>query len=187
MLIIRLRRTGKKHEPSYRIVVTDPKKSVYSPYVEMIGHYNPKTKETVLDKEKATEWMNKGAKPTNTVSKIFKKEGLEHKHIIIKQFKAISKKELEKEKAAEEVEKEKEQTEKEAAKVAFEKQVEAEKAAQPSSEEKLQAAANESIAEIKEEESADAKAVADTLRQEEEKTEEAKPEPKEDDKEESKK
>lgn len=152
MLIIRLRRTGKKHEPSYRIVVTDPKKSVYSPYVEMIGHFNPKTKETVLDKEKAVEWMNKGAKPTNTVSKIFKKEGLEHKHIIIKQFKAISKKELEKEKAVEEVEKVKEQAEKEVAKEAFEKQVEAEKKAQPSSEEKLQAAATESIAEIKEEE-----------------------------------
>jgi small subunit ribosomal protein S16 len=167
MLIIRLRRTGKKHEPSYRIVVTDPKKSVYSPYVEMIGHFNPKTKETVLDKEKAVEWMNKGAKPTNTVSRIFKKEGLEHKHIIIKDFKAVSKKDLEAEKAAEEIEKAKEQAEKEAAKEAFEKKVEQEKAAQPSSEEKLQAAADESISEIKEEEAE--KAVADTLRQEEEK------------------
>lgn len=152
MLIIRLRRTGKKQDPTYRIVVTDSKKSVYSPYVEMIGHYNPKTKEVVLDKVKAKNWMDKGAKPTNTVSKIFKKEGLEHKSIIIKTFRAVSKKELEAQKAEEEKEKAQEQAEKEAAKEAFEKEVEAEKAAQPSSEDKLQAAADEAIADIKEEE-----------------------------------
>lgn len=149
MLVIRLRRTGKKHQPTYRIVIADQRKSVYSSYIEMIGQYNPKTKQIVLNKEKAIEWMKKGAKPTNTVAKIFLKEKIEHKSIVVKKFRAISKKELEKQKAQEEAEKEKEQAEKEAAKAAFEEQVEAEKAEQPSSEDKLQAAANESIAEEK--------------------------------------
>jgi len=157
MIVIRLRRTGKKHQPNYRIVVTDQRKSVYSPYIEMLGHYDPKTKKVVLDKVKTEEWLKKGAKPSNTVSKILTKEGLKHNSIVIKKFKAISKKELEAQKAKEEAEKAKEQAEKEAAKVAFEEKVEAEKAAEPSSEEKLQAAAEESIKEVKEEETTEAK------------------------------
>lgn len=151
MLVIRLTRTGKKGQPNYRIVVADSRKSVYSPYVANIGHYDPRTKKVVLDKEQALDWMNKGAKPSNTVAKILEKEGLKHKSIVIKKFRAVSKKELEAEKAAEEVEKAKEQAEKEAAKEAFETQVEAEKK-EHAAEDKLQAAAAEAIEEIKEEE-----------------------------------
>lgn len=152
MLVIRLRRQGKKHQPTYRIVVADQRKSVSSPYIEMLGHYNPKTKEVVLNKEPVLEWLKKGAKPTNTVAKILTKQGLKHNSIVIQKFRAVSKKELEAQKAQEEVEKEKEQAEKEAAKAAFEEKVEAEKATQPSSEEKLQAVADEVIAEEKAEE-----------------------------------
>src|SRR4030043_1265191 len=137
MLTIRLRRTGKKHEPNYRIVVADNRKSVYAPYVENIGTFNPKTKNIVLNKEQALEWMGKGAQPSNTVSKIFEKEGLKHKSIKIKKFRAVSKTELEAQKKAEEAEKAKAQAEKEAALAAFEKQVEEEKAAVPK-EDKLQ-------------------------------------------------
>lgn len=151
MLVIRLRRTGKKKKPSYRIVTADQRAPIYGKYIEMIGHYNPFTKVVVLNKEKALEWMDKGAKPTNTVAKLFQKESLKHKSIVVKIFRAISKKELEEQKAKEEAEKEKLQAEKEAQKAAFEQKVEAEKAAQPSSEEKLQQAAEESIEEIKEE------------------------------------
>ena len=150
MLVIRLRRTGKKGQPSFRIVVADQRKSVYSPYIEMLGTYDPNTKKIILNKEKTLTWINKGAKPSNTIAKILEKEGLKHKSIVIKKFRAISKKELEVEKAAEEVEKAKEQAEKEAAKEAFEAQVEAEKKEQPQ-EDKLQEAANEAIAEVKEE------------------------------------
>ena len=39
-----------------------------------------------IDKEKAIDWMNKGAQPSNIVSKIFMGEGLKHKSIIIKKF-----------------------------------------------------------------------------------------------------
>lgn len=152
MLTIRLRRTGKKKKPLYRIVVTDSRTPVQGKYIAMIGHYNPFTKAVVLDTNIALDWMNKGAKPSNTVSKIFLKQDLKHKSIVVKKFRAVSKKELEAQKVREEAEKAKIQAEKEAAKMAFEQQVEAEKAAQPSSEEKLKEAAEESIKEIKEEE-----------------------------------
>src|SRR3990167_141821 len=145
MLAIRLRRTGKKGQPSYRIVVADERTSVYGKYIEMLGHYNPQTKAVVLDNTKALEWMKKGAKPSNTVAKLLQKQKVEHPSIVIKKFKAISKTELEKQKAAEEKAKAEEAAKKEAAKAAFEEKVEAEKAAAPSAEEKLQAAAEESI------------------------------------------
>lgn len=150
MLTIRLARTGKKHQPTYRIVVADSRKAVSSPYIEMIGQYDPKTKQIVLNQEKATDWMNKGAKPSNTVAKLLTKEKMDHKSIVVKKFRAISKKELEKQKAADEVEKAKEQAEKEAAKEAFDAQVEAEKE-ENATVDPLLAAADEAIAEIKEE------------------------------------
>jgi len=151
MLSIRLTRTGKKGQPNYRIVVTDERASVYSPYIENLGNYDPKTKKITLNKEKTMEWMVKGAKPSNTVAKLLEQEGLKHKSIVIKKFRAISKKELEKQKAAEEIEKAKEQAEKEAAKEAFEAQVEAEKK-ENESVDPLLAAADEAIAEEKKEE-----------------------------------
>jgi len=151
MLAIRLRRTGKKGQPSYRIIVADERASVYGKYLEMLGHYNPDTKVIVLDKEKALNWMNQGAKPSNTVAKLFEKEGIKHNSIVIKKYRAVSKAELEKQKVQEEKVKTEEAAKKEAAKTAFEEQVEAEKAAAPK-EDKLMAMAEESIAEVKAEE-----------------------------------
>jgi len=150
MLTIRLRRTGKKMKPSYRIVVADSRLPIYGKYTEMIGHYNPFTKVVVLDIKKASIWMDKGAQPTNTVSKIFQKQGLKHKSIQIRKFRAISKKELEAQKAKEEAERAKIQAEKEAQKTAFEQKMEAEKAAHPTAEEKLHQAVEEEIKEGKE-------------------------------------
>ncbi|MGA2667026.1 MAG: 30S ribosomal protein S16 [Patescibacteria group bacterium] len=148
MLTIRLRRTGKKGQPLYRIVVADERTSVYGNYLEMIGTYNPKTKAVTLDNEKALKWMTHGAKPSNTVSKIFQKEGVKHNSVVIKKFRAVSKKELEAQKVQEEKAKAEEAAKKEKAKEAFEAQVEAEKAAAPK-EDKLHEMAEESIADVK--------------------------------------
>lgn len=151
MLTIRLRRVGKKRQPIFRIVVADNLAPIYGKYLEMLGTYNPKTKAVTLKKEEILVWLNQGAKPSNTVSKILQKENLKHKSIVVKIFRAISKKDLEAQKAQEEAEKAKLQAEKEAAKAAFEEKVEVEKSEKPSPEEKLQAAAEESIKERKEE------------------------------------
>jgi len=180
MLSIRLTRTGKKGQPNYRIIVTDSRNAVYAPYIEMIGHYDPRTKKIVLNAEKATEWMNKGAKPTNTVAKLLEKENVKHKSIVIKKYRKISKKELERIKAEEEVQKAKEQAEKEAAKEAHDAQVEAEKE-ENKTVDPLLAAADEAIAEDKaeaadkaEEKAMDSDIKADTEAANETATEEVK-------------
>ncbi|MEK7142886.1 MAG: 30S ribosomal protein S16 [Patescibacteria group bacterium] len=151
MLTIRLRRTGKKGQPNYRIVVANKSAPIYGQYLEMLGNFNPHTKAIVLDNQKTLDWLNKGAKPSNTVAKILTKQGLKHKLIVIKKFRPVSKKELEVKKTQEEKQRAEEQAKKEAQKEAFEKQVEAEKAEKPA-EDKLQEAAEESIKEEKVEE-----------------------------------
>jgi small subunit ribosomal protein S16 len=71
---IRLTRTGSKKQPYYRIVVTDSRSPRDGKFIEKIGTYDPKTDPStvLIDKEKAAEWIKKGAKPSNTVEKLFK-------------------------------------------------------------------------------------------------------------------
>lgn len=137
MLRIRFRRAGRAHDPFYRIVVAEETMPIQGKYVAQIGHYNPKTKALVLDKEEALGWMNKGAKPSNTVSKLMKKEKISHNSIVIHKTRSVSKKELAAQKVAEEAQKIKTQEEKEAAKEAWEKESSELAAENPSSDEKL--------------------------------------------------
>lgn len=70
---IRLTRVGKKKQPYYRIVVADSRSPRDGKFIENIGTYDPKTNPSSinLDKEKAIEWLKKGAEPSDTVEKIF--------------------------------------------------------------------------------------------------------------------
>ena len=78
MLKIRLKRTGKRGQPHYRIVVMESTKPRDGRTVAEIGYYNPRTQPSTFefDKEVASEWLAKGAQPTETVSHYFVKEGL---------------------------------------------------------------------------------------------------------------
>jgi len=68
MLAIRLFRTGKKNQPSFKIVVVDKRKaSVRGSYVEEVGFWNPLTKEKILRPERVKYWLSVGAKPSDTV------------------------------------------------------------------------------------------------------------------------
>jgi small subunit ribosomal protein S16 len=68
MLMMRLQRVGRKNDPSYRIVVTDKKTSVKSDkHVDRLGSYNPKTKNFMIDADKAREWISKGVQPSDTM------------------------------------------------------------------------------------------------------------------------
>jgi small subunit ribosomal protein S16 len=87
MLKIRFTRTGKKDEAHYRIVVAEHTAPVLGRFIEILGHYDPKTKKTVIKKERIEHWLKMGAKPSNTVAKLLQKEGLKHKSIVIKTFK----------------------------------------------------------------------------------------------------
>ena len=70
---IRLTRVGAKKKPYYRIVVTDSRSPRDGKFIENIGTYDPKREPSKIEvnKEKALDWLQKGAKPTNTVQKIF--------------------------------------------------------------------------------------------------------------------
>ena len=78
MLRIRLRRVGKKKQPSYRIVVADARAPRDGAIVEQVGHYNPLTDPPtiVVDAEKVKRWISVGAKPSDTVERILVKEGV---------------------------------------------------------------------------------------------------------------
>ena len=69
MLAIRLRRTGSKKRPYYRVVVTDSRTARDSRFVEILGHYNPRTTpETLkLDTERLAHWVKTGAHQSDTV------------------------------------------------------------------------------------------------------------------------
>ena len=72
---IRLRRTGAKKAPSYRVVVADSRYPRDGRFIEEIGYYNPLTDPVVvkIDMEKANNWIANGAQPTDTVRALLKK------------------------------------------------------------------------------------------------------------------
>lgn len=69
MVVIRLRRAGSKKRPFFRIVVTDSRAARDSSFVEILGHYNPRSKPAVVnvDKERVEYWIKKGAQPSDSV------------------------------------------------------------------------------------------------------------------------
>jgi len=69
MLVIRLRRAGSKNRPFFRVVVTEAKTARDGKFVEVIGHYDPRTKpeKVVIDRERLAHWVGVGARPSNTV------------------------------------------------------------------------------------------------------------------------
>ena len=69
MLAIRLRRAGSKKRPFFRIVVADSRGASDSSFVEILGHYNPRTRPAVVvvDKERVKYWLERGAQPSDSV------------------------------------------------------------------------------------------------------------------------
>jgi small subunit ribosomal protein S16 len=69
MLAIRLRRTGSKKRPFYRVVVTDSRTARDSSFVEVLGFYNPRTKPETLNvnRDRIEHWLKAGALPSDTV------------------------------------------------------------------------------------------------------------------------
>ena len=69
MVVIRMRKAGSKKRPFFRVVVTDSRAARDSSFVEILGHYNPRTKpaKVTIDRERVTHWVNKGAQVSDTV------------------------------------------------------------------------------------------------------------------------
>jgi small subunit ribosomal protein S16 len=75
---IRLNRMGAKKRPFYRMVVADSRSPRDGRFIEILGHYNPIVDpiELVVDKDKAEEWLKKGAQPSDTVKRLLKQIGV---------------------------------------------------------------------------------------------------------------
>lgn len=77
MLVIRMQRTGRKGHAQFRVVVQDSRRTPTSgKIVAALGAYNPHTKQTTLDKEKAQHFLDHGAQPTGRVALLLKGEGV---------------------------------------------------------------------------------------------------------------
>jgi small subunit ribosomal protein S16 len=76
MLSIRLRRTGSTKRPYYRVVVADSRAWRDGRFVEVLGHYDPRRSPAVvkIDAERAQYWIGKGARPSDTVRSMLKKQ-----------------------------------------------------------------------------------------------------------------
>ena len=72
MLRIRLRRVGKKKQPSYRVVVADARSPRDGRCVDKVGFYNPLTDPPTvnIDQDKLQSWIKKGAVPTESVQRL---------------------------------------------------------------------------------------------------------------------
>lgn len=75
---IRLKRMGAKKAPFYRIVVADSRSPRDGRFIEEIGTYDPSQQpsEVKIDADKAKQWLQNGAQPTDTVRAMLKKNGI---------------------------------------------------------------------------------------------------------------
>ncbi|MDZ4158522.1 MAG: 30S ribosomal protein S16 [Anaerolineaceae bacterium] len=93
MVRIRLRRTGLRHQPSYRIIAADKESPRDGKFLEILGHYNPRTEPftLVVKEDRVYDWMNNGAQPTESVSKLFQIVGLLDRYARYKSGEAVEK------------------------------------------------------------------------------------------------
>ena len=77
MVKIRLKRVGKKKQPSYRVVVADSRSPRDGRIIESIGHYRPRLEpsEVEIDSDRAVYWLSKGAQPSDAVAKLLEISG----------------------------------------------------------------------------------------------------------------
>ena len=77
MLAIRFIRVGKKNQPFFRIIVTDKKNPPKGGrFLEILGFFNPKTKQTELKADRINYWISVGAKPSDRVNNLFVSNGI---------------------------------------------------------------------------------------------------------------
>jgi small subunit ribosomal protein S16 len=83
---LRLRRTGRKNQPSYKVVAADSRAARDGRFIESVGTYNPlrNPAEIKFNEEKAFKWLKRGALPSDTVRSLLRKTGLWYKWYLMK-------------------------------------------------------------------------------------------------------
>lgn len=74
---LRLTRVGKTKQPQYRVVAADSRSPRDGRFIEILGHYNPRTEPSTvsIDNDKAVKWLTQGAQPTDRVRKLLEISG----------------------------------------------------------------------------------------------------------------
>ena len=74
---LRLTRVGKTKQPQYRIVAADSRSPRDGRFIEIVGHYNPRSEPSTIsvDNDKAVKWLSQGAQPTDRVKKLLEISG----------------------------------------------------------------------------------------------------------------
>jgi small subunit ribosomal protein S16 len=83
---IRLKRMGKKKQPTYRVVVADGRSPRDGRFIEEIGRYDPRQEPSVveIDNDKALDWLRKGAQPTEAARKLLEISGAWSRFKVVK-------------------------------------------------------------------------------------------------------
>ncbi len=80
-VVIRMKRTGRKNRPSFRISATDSRNPRDGRTLETLGHYDPasprEAQQLSLDVERVRYWLSRGAKPSETVASILRRQRVE--------------------------------------------------------------------------------------------------------------
>ena len=76
MLKLRLKRTGRKSAPSYRLVVMEHTTRRDGRPIDEVGYYNPINKKSLFETTKIVNWLKVGVQPTETVYNLLKKSGI---------------------------------------------------------------------------------------------------------------
>ena len=82
MVRLRLRRIGAKKQPSYRVVAADKESPRDGRFLEVLGHYNPRTEPSTitLKEDRVFHWLSVGAQPSEAVARLFKQMGTDERY-----------------------------------------------------------------------------------------------------------
>ena len=93
MVRLRLRRIGAKKQPSYRVVAADKEASRDGRFLEILGHYNPRTEPSTitLQEDRIFYWLSVGAQPSESVARLFKQMGTDERFVRFKNGEDVEK------------------------------------------------------------------------------------------------
>ena len=93
MVRLRLRRIGAKKQPSYRVVAADKESPRDGRFLEVLGHYNPRTEPSTitLKEDRVFHWLSVGAQPSEAVARLFKQMGTDERYARFKDGENIEK------------------------------------------------------------------------------------------------
>lgn len=82
MVKLRLTRVGKRKQPSYRLVAANSRSPRDGRFIEILGHYNPMVEPAtlILKEDRITDWLKKGAQPTDALKRILVRDGFWKKY-----------------------------------------------------------------------------------------------------------